>query len=327
MNESRYVCNLCGSDASTLVWDKAAREEKGLLRGVVIRDDNNNIIHSKVVMCMNCGLVYTDPKMTLEELDKFYKTKYRDIYNSNNNIDTHMISEAWHSDNASQILYPFIVNRLPELENSMNFLDIGASTLRLCTAMKNAFKSRIHVYAVEPSSKNTDIGIEYNKKNNFPIEFTVYNGKLEDFKADVKFDLITCLNSLEHMHSPVGCLRQIRDLLNDNGILLLAVPNLFGMSIDKPVDAWLSCAHLYHFSPPTLSFMALSTGFSVLNISMTNEEVGEKIYIVLQKADAPSEIIYNKRPNIELLLHYLISHDSVHTCREALNRGGLYLKE
>lgn len=109
MNESKYPCNLCGNNNSIVIWDKSAREAKGLRKGLVIRDDNNKIVHDKVVICTKCGLVYTDPKLTPEDLEKFYKEKYREIYNSNNDIDKHMISEAWHSDNATQILYPFIV--------------------------------------------------------------------------------------------------------------------------------------------------------------------------------------------------------------------------
>ena len=42
-----------------------------------------------------------------------------------------------------------------------------------------------------------------------------------------KFDIITMLNVLEHLADPVLALRQIKKLINKDGILVIDVPNDF----------------------------------------------------------------------------------------------------
>jgi SAM-dependent methyltransferase len=47
------------------------------------------------------------------------------------------------------------------------------------------------------------------------------------FKA--KFDLVTCFEALEHMHSPFSSLRNIYNALKPNGVLVATSPNRFAL--------------------------------------------------------------------------------------------------
>lgn len=324
--ETECPCNLCGSNEHRTLWDKTPREKEGVLKSLVIRDENNKIVHGKVVMCMKCGLVYTNPKMSKESLAEFYASEYRKIYNSYGDQLAHLQVEAWHSNVAFNVLNKHINLRLKD-KSKITFLDVGASMLRLCTVMKCALGNLVDSWGVEPTQDNIVFGLEYNTKNNLPIDIHTYNSTIESFDPEVRFDFIACLNALEHMHSPIDILKKIHTLLVDDGILLLAVPNIWGISINKPVDAWLSCAHLYHFTPPTIAFMAMEAGFEIGSVSTTEEEVGEKIYAILRKSSKVEKPIFYKKPNFDLINRYLLYHDVLSELKHDLSIGKFYLEE
>ena len=55
----------------------------------------------------------------------------------------------------------------------------------------------------------------------------------------------------------------------------------------------------------------------------TNEEVGEKMYVVAEKAQ-PQEITFDKMPDFGLIRKYLLEQDAVNMSRFSLINGGYY---
>jgi 2-polyprenyl-3-methyl-5-hydroxy-6-metoxy-1,4-benzoquinol methylase len=75
------------------------------------------------------------------------------------------------------------------------------------------------VVGLDASSKHLALA-----KQNLPgVE--LYEGLIEDFETDERFDTITMLNVLEHVSDPVGVLRKAASLLTNDGVLLVHVPN------------------------------------------------------------------------------------------------------
>lgn len=63
------------------------------------------------------------------------------------------------------------------------------------------------------------------------------------------FELITCFETLEHVHEPEHCLNMLCDALDKEGVLLLSVPNgemELSLAADKPY-------HLTQFTAPMLN--------------------------------------------------------------------------
>lgn len=54
---------------------------------------------------------------------------------------------------------------------------------------------------------------------------TFYECLIEDLELDEKFDTVTMLDLLEHVVDPIEVLRKAATFLNDNGILIIHVPN------------------------------------------------------------------------------------------------------
>src|SRR6056297_1374060 len=67
-----------------------------------------------------------------------------------------------------------------------------------------------------------------------------------------KFDLITMWHVLEHVHDLQETVAKIESLLADNGILVIAVPNIESHDAKLYRKDWVALdtpRHLYHFSP------------------------------------------------------------------------------
>jgi len=295
-----YVkCDLCGTDKYEVIWDKVEREKQGKLRIVVIRDKEGNILNGRNVMCKQCGLVYVNPRMTKQELDEFYEKDYRKVYCGTGSL----VAEKRHAKIAESMLLSY-------LKGSERLLDIGCSTGELIALMQKY----VQVKGIEP---NTEHYAKARLK-----ELDVDRCTIEEYNPDMRFDIITMLNTLEHVISPSAVLIKIRSLLNDKGYVLLCVPNLLSTHINIPVDAFLSNAHLYNFTPATLGIMMAQAGLKPVKMYPFSEEMGEKVYVLAQKSQ-PVEIIFddNIEKRIEYTKAFLHHVDSLFTLKCVLNGG------
>ncbi|HYW73320.1 MAG TPA: class I SAM-dependent methyltransferase [Pyrinomonadaceae bacterium] len=68
--------------------------------------------------------------------------------------------------------------------------------------------------------------------------FPVHHGTIEDINFDRRYDIVTMLHVLEHTADPLSTLRRAREILNQNGSLIVVVPNY--RSFDTQVKNLLS---------------------------------------------------------------------------------------
>jgi len=281
------ACDLCGAKGNyEVIWDKAEREKQGKLQSVIIPGH----IHSRNVICKNCGLVYVEPKMSREELAKFYAEDYRKIYGGQHSLD----AEKRHAQTAYRLM-PL-----------GSHLDIGCSTGELLELTGGQ--------GIEPSEEYCKIA-----KNN---GLKVINTTFEEYSGRQIFNVITMLNALEHVYSPTEVLKKIYNLLSEEGIVLISVPNVLSGTLNIPVDAFLSNAHLYNFSAATLGIMMQKCGLKPVTVYLIPEEMGEKVYMIAKK-DVEHEIIYddNIEKRIELTKLFLNYSNSLFNLKLVLSGG------
>lgn len=81
------------------------------------------------------------------------------------------------------------------------------------------------------------------------------------------WDTIFCLHVLEHSPDPASVLRQLHDLLNPGGVLILAVPNADGQGYARLRSNWhwfqAPLTHLLHFTPSALCKLVHRCGFAL----------------------------------------------------------------
>lgn len=92
-----------------------------------------------------------------------------------------------------------------------------------------------------------------------------------------QFDAVTMWHVLEHTTSPLETLKELKRILKDNGVLIIAVPNL-----DNKLSQWLYRLikgrrlhlfdpadreiHLFHFRSETIRLALEKAGFKVLTV-------------------------------------------------------------
>lgn len=141
-------------------------------------------------------------------------------------------------------------------------LEIGSSTGLMLSLFK---KEGWEVTGVEISSSSAEFAIKRGirtikkpfEKNNF---------------GDEKFDVVIINHTLEHLADPVTVIRKINQILNDDGILLIDVPNFGSFSARFLKMRWallLPGEHLWHFTIQSLSIiLANNNKFDVIYKSM-----------------------------------------------------------
>jgi len=107
------------------------------------------------------------------------------------------------------------------------------------------------------------IGIDANQKCVDFLNLKLKNGKclqgfFDEVKIDEKFDVIWLSHCLEHMPKPHELLRKCKELLNENGIIFVAVPNCENENM--LADSISENASSFHYSTKTLQMIGENVG-------------------------------------------------------------------
>ena len=89
-------------------------------------------------------------------------------------------------------------------------------------------------YEVEGTDLSRHVSETLPAKGGFPV----HHGTIEDIRFERNYDIITMLHVLEHTTNPLSTLQRAREILNDDGYVLVVVPNY--RSFDTRVKNLLS---------------------------------------------------------------------------------------
>ncbi|MCG8604112.1 class I SAM-dependent methyltransferase, partial [bacterium] len=96
----------------------------------------------------------------------------------------------------------------------------------------------------------------------------VTSGDIEAKKHLKKsYDIVTLWHVLEHLHDPWEALQTVRQILKDDGYVLIAVPNIGSTDARFYRQNWVALdapRHLYHFTPQTLARLLQRAGFKLV---------------------------------------------------------------
>ncbi|MBI5682436.1 MAG: class I SAM-dependent methyltransferase [Deltaproteobacteria bacterium] len=210
----------------------------------------------KTLQCKDCGLVYVNPIPPKELLEKAYSEDY---YTS------------WIVEQREKRIKMWgrRLKTLNDLSHKKGrLLDVGcAEGLFLELSRKDGWD----VNGTEISS----FAVKYGKDK---ISLNILQGELIDIGfPDKSFDAVTMWHVLEHAPNPIVVLNEVRRILKDDGIFIMAIPNLNNilsqwayrlvkgkrMHLFNPEDREL---HLYHFTPDTIRLAIGKAGFRVMEI-------------------------------------------------------------
>ncbi len=197
------------------------------------------------IRCCGCGLVYLDPKPSMDELTRFYNSAYH--YDRESYRRAAAAAERW-------------LKPLAEFcGENRSLLEIGCSYGFFLGAAR---RQRWKVAGVE-------LGKYAGKYAREELHLPVRTGTIFDLPQECcgSFEAVVAWHVLEHEPDPLGLLNRAHELLRPGGIIGLRVPNMESLvaRLAGPHWQWLSPPeHIYLYSARTLTVLLTKAGFEIV---------------------------------------------------------------
>jgi 2-polyprenyl-3-methyl-5-hydroxy-6-metoxy-1,4-benzoquinol methylase len=254
-----------------------------------------------VLACPGCGLVFTDPEPTREELRRNYTLAYfqeREEYYFRN-----VVADPTGRREDGQIAdFKQWLDRLESLKGKGRLLDVGCGVgIFLAMAQERGWDA----HGVDISEAAVQIA------RRRPGVKAVAGTLAEARFPDRSFDVITLLDVFEHFPDPAVELREIARVLKEDGLLLLNTPNqdallrhiahaLHRLSFGLwtyPLRKLFHRYHLYYYSLDTLRATLRTQRFAITHWEF------KPIPVVKARGSRLEKAIVRAVSTLERLLH------------------------
>ncbi len=235
MNHIRN-CPACGASGATLF----LQTSQSLASGDYYR----------VVFCAQCCLKYTDPLPSTKELALLYGEEFYQKDDSQTLSFEYarlLVYRLWAGQRQTALLG----------RASGKILDVGCGDGEFLSSL-NA--NEWETYGLEFSV--AACAIAKNKGVNV-AQIDLVNSNF----SSCFFDVVTMWHVLEHLSDPLSALHKARQILKDDGLLVIEVPNSACLTFRLCKTHWTPLGipwHFQHFTPETLISMLTSAGFTVM---------------------------------------------------------------
>jgi SAM-dependent methyltransferase len=208
----------------------------------------------KIVRCLKCGLVYTNPRLPDDERARLYSEDYFRNQSCPDvpSFDYIQNKELFYADAERRL------KGIMKFKHSGKILEIGCATGGFLDVAR---KYKWEPYGVEISPWASDYA--RNK-----LGLNVITGTLEDASfPDKYFDVIAMYHVLEHLPAPRQSIQKAARLLKQDGLLAITVPDIDSGNARRMKESWVNLVpkiHLYHFSKESLSKLLSENGFGII---------------------------------------------------------------
>lgn len=222
------ICYLCGS------------KEYSIRHGSVRDREAISILE-----CKDCGLVY------LSSRDHLNREHYeKSGMHGTEPLQIHTWLQRTRADDLRR--YNFLHTKITE----KTLLDFGCGV--------GGFLQQ----TIGVTNKSDGIELELRLHEYFnTIGLNVYQN-IQEIDCNTSYDIITAFHVIEHLPDPISTLKELYNLLNDNGELIIEVPNsddalltLYDSKKFKEFSYWSQ--HCYLFNTSTLSKLVKKAGFQI----------------------------------------------------------------
>ena len=223
----------------------------------------------RTTICRRCGLVWSNPRPSEDEVRRYYSREYRLDYKGHSTPPLRHVARSGRG----------ALNRYRELAPYLcegdRVLDVGAGGGEVVYVFR---RMGFEASGLEPDEY-------YARHARETLEVPVETGFVQDVTfAGGSFDAITMYHALEHVEDPLAVLARLRSWISDAGVLLVEVPNLEARCI-APSHRF-HFAHFYNFNRGTLEAIGHKAGFDPVCTSTSAD--GGNLVAVFRAAPARS---------------------------------------
>ena len=251
MSECPIPCNLCGSSDVDVIGD---------------RDRNGRPLRTTI--CRTCGLVWSNPRPSEEEVRRYYSSEYRLDYKGQSTPSLRHIARSGRGAlNRYRALAPF-------LEPGDRILDAGAGGGEVVYVLR---RLGFDALGLEPDQ-------QYARHAREALDVPVATGFVQDAAfSPGSFNVITMYHALEHVEDPNAILTRLRTWIAERGVLLIEVPNVEARCLSP--GHRFHFAHFYNFSRATLEDLGRKAGFEPVRTVTSSD--GGNLIAVFRAASGP----------------------------------------
>lgn len=201
------------------------------------------------------GFLETSPKPTVDKLPGYYQSE---DYISHTDSKRNLFEKVYH------LVRSISLKKKLKLINSFSsetkiLLDVGCGTGDfLQTAQQNQWI----VSGIEPNNEARVIANKKTNKSVFGAE------KLQELDSK-RFDVITLWHVLEHLPNLEDDIKTFKNLLKEEGTLVIAVPNYKSFDAEYYKVFWAAYdvpRHLWHFNKTSISNLVAKQNMKVVEV-------------------------------------------------------------
>jgi SAM-dependent methyltransferase len=201
-------------------------------------------IHYQIVKCRKCNLIYSNPILPYEKIEKLYKKS--------------CVTYEKHHDNLKKT-YGYYLRELEKYQNKKDrLLDVGCGNgFFLETALDQGYKK---VFGVEPGKLSVAKARKDIKKN---IIVNIFRPDL--FKPNF-FDAVCCFQTFDHIPDPNSFLKEVYRILKKGGLILFLNHDAqsWNMQLLGERSPIIDIEHTYLYDKKTIVKILKKFGFKVL---------------------------------------------------------------
>lgn len=241
----KIKCPLCGETKYKVLYPSTLTpedfEQKAIAQNLKNSLDNYEI-HARIVRCLSCSIVYTNPRENMGEILRAYESVVDDEYLQTEKFRKLLLSKH--------------LDLIDSYSKPGKLLDVGAfAGYFLELAKKKGWDGE----GIEPSLWAAK---EARKRG-----VKIVGKTLEDLKRiSGNYDAITLWDVIEHLGSPKKTMSLIAKLVKKNGIVAIGTPNidsLFAKILGSKCP-FLIRMHVILYSPRTLRKLFEESGFKII---------------------------------------------------------------
>lgn len=238
------------------------------------------------VICTGCGLVFTSPIPTPEEVAEYYAKDYRLLYKG---VAQPKLKHIHRAGTRALARLPLVEKHA---QAGARILDIGSGGGEFVYLLKTrGYDAR----GIEPDEGYGGFSVQ-----EYGVDVKIGPFEISMFEPE-SLDLVTANHVVEHLRDPLSVFQGVLQGLRMGGHFIVEVPNVESL-YHTPSNKW-HFAHIFNFNPDTMENLGRRAGFDVVTTDLASKS--QHVRTTFRKTS-------NARP-------MQVSHENYHRVKDRLD--------